>query len=641
MKDKYRQNIPLEEAVKLWAEALRAESGGPLPSEVIKTDNANGRVTAAPVFARASSPNWHSSAMDGYAVRAVDTFGASETSPKRLKTGADAVLIDTGKPLPSGFDAVIMHEDVYEDGGFIEFTRPVPPWKNVRLAGEDIVATELIVPESHLLRPVDIAAILSGGITETAVRRRPRVAVIPTGSDLIAPGRIPQKGEIIESNSRMLAGLIEECGAKAVVKAIVPDEPEALLKAMREALMEANLVLVNAGASLGTRDFTFDCMEKLGRVVVHGVMIKPAKPVILGMAGGKPVIGTPGYPVSAYISFRLFARPLIYALQGTLPPPAQALKGKLSRTLPSTLGQEEFIRVKAGRVGGNLIITPLGRGAGQLMSLVRADGLLRIPAMSEGLGAGSEVEIELIEGKTERDIENTLVVIGSHDSALDLLGSFLKRRHPEFSLSSAHVGSMGGLVALKKGGAHCAPTHLLDEETGEYNVPFIKKLLPEKAVTLVNLVYREQGLMVLRGNPKGITGFKDLARPGVRFINRQAGSGTRLLLDKHLRELGLDPSRINGYEKEEYTHMAVASAVLTDAADAGLGVLSAARALGLDFIPVARERYDLAIPTEFLELPVVKAMLEIIREDEEFKKMLIDMGGYGVEEMGKVLWARS
>jgi len=636
MKDKYRESLPLSDALALWDEALRKEGLlRPLPGEIVPVSGALHRVTAGPVFARASSPAFHSSAMDGYAVRALDTFGAADTSPKRLKIGTDALPIDTGKPMPGGFDAVLILEEISVEGDSIEFRAPAFPWKNVRLAGEDIVATELILPENHRLRPIDKAALLAGGITRVKVRKEPLVAIIPTGSDLVLPGTEPRRGEIIESNSSLLGGLIEEWGGRPVIKKIVPDEPVPLKSAVSEALKESDIVIVNAGASLGTKDYTFDCVEELGKVVLHGVAIKPGKPVIPGIIEGKPVIGIPGFPVSAYITSELFVKPLVYALLGLTPEPARILHGIISRTLPSSLGQEEFVRVKVGKVGGEYIVTPLERGAGRLMSLVRADGILRIPGMSEGPGPGTRVEVELL--KSPSEIENTAVFIGSHDNAIDLLSSFLKKKYPLFSLSSAHVGSMGGLMALKRGEAHAAPTHLLDEETGEYNISFIKRLLPDRKITLINMAYREQGLILKKGNPKKIKTFEDLARPEVRFINRQAGSGTRLLLDKHLKELKIDPSKVNGYRKEEYTHMAVASAVLTDAADCGLGVLSAARALGLDFIPVARERYDIATPTEFLDLPQIKAVLDIIRNDEEFKKTLLEMGGYGVEDMGRVI----
>jgi putative molybdopterin biosynthesis protein len=349
------------------------------------------------------------------------------------------------------------------------------------------------------------------------------------------------------------------------------------------------------------------------------------------------VLGIPGYPVSAFITFHLFGKRLVHTLQGVEPPETEKMSARLSRQVASSLGQEEFLRVKLGRVGENLVATPVSRGAGILMSLVRADGLVRIPAMSEGYGAGTEVQVEMLRAKEE--IENTVVCIGSHDNALDLLANLLKRLHPRFSLSSAHVGSMGGLVAIRKGEAHIAGTHLLDEATGEYNVPYIKKMLGDKKMLLVNLVYREQGFMVLKGNPKNIRGFGDLLRRDVCFINRQGGSGTRLLTDKHLRELNISPQQVNGYEREEYTHMGVASAVLSGVADTGMGILAAAQALDLEFIPVAKERYDLLVPTAFAELPHITALLGIIRSSTEFRNLVTALGGYDITDMGKTIYA--
>jgi putative molybdopterin biosynthesis protein len=270
------------------------------------------------------------------------------------------------------------------------------------------------------------------------------------------------------------------------------------------------------------------------------------------------------------------------------------------------------------------------------MSVVRADGYLWIPAGIEGFSPGKEVEVFLWRNKEE--IDYTLVCIGSHDNTLDVVYNFLRRKYPHISLSSAHVGSMGGLIAIKKGEAHLAGTHLLDETTGEYNIPFIKRILPERSVVLVNLVYRIQGFIVKKGNPKNIFSFSDLTREDVVFINRQAGSGTRLLLDKHLKDLGINPSQIRGYDQEEYTHMGVAQAVASGRADVGLGIYAAAKALDLDFIPLAEERYDILIPKEFLDLEMVQAFLDIIRNDEEFKKMVVNLGGYDVRHMGKIIY---
>jgi putative molybdopterin biosynthesis protein len=572
--------------------------------------------------------------MDGYAVRFIDTFGAAETKPKRLRVPDQAVAIDTGDPMPEGSEAVIMIEDVETiSESEIEILKPATPWQHVRLVGEDIVATELIISENHVIRPADMAAMIASGHTTVMVRRRPVVSIVPTGTELVESGTDLKRGDIIDFNSTMLAAMATEYGAHAVQKNIIKDSVALLRQAILDAIVDSDVVVINAGSSAGREDFTANVIAELGEVIVHGVSIKPGKPVILGLVKGRPVIGIPGYPVSAALTFTLFVKPLVYAFLGLKAPGPDTITAKLSRQVASSLGQEEFIRVKLGSVSENLIATPVTRGAGALMSLVRADGIIRVPAQSEGIAAGYPVSVELL--RSVREIENTLVCIGSHDNALDVLGNYLRKKHPEYSLSSAHVGSMGGLLALKRGEAHLAGTHLLDEETGEYNVSYIKKLLPDTKIVLVNLVYRTQGFIVLKGNPKGIHGFEDLKRKDVVFVNRQAGAGTRLLTDLHLKKLWIDPSAVNGYYHEEFTHMAVAAAVLSGAADTGLAVLSAAQALDLDFVPVARERYDLAILLDFYDTPMMQALLGIIRDDKEFRERIVSMGGYGVSEMGK------
>jgi putative molybdopterin biosynthesis protein len=634
---KYLDNLPLAEAIAKYDAALkRANISRPLAGEPVPVGDALGRVTSEAVIAKLSSPFYHSAAMDGYAVRFLDTFGASETRPKRLMVPAQAVAVDTGDPMPDGYDAVIMIEDVEKiSGSEIEILKPATPWQHVRLVGEDIVATELILSENHTIRPADMAAMIASGHTTVMLRIRPVVSILPTGTELVDPGSELKKGDIIDFNSTMLAAMAMECGAHAVRRSIVKDDAALLKRSILDALSGSDLVVINAGSSAGREDFTADVIAELGEVLVHGVAIKPGKPVILAIVQGKPVIGIPGYPVSAALTFNLFVKPLLYALLGLIPPASETISAKLSRQVASSLGAEEFIRVKVGSVSGSLIATPVTRGAGALMSLVRADGVLRVPAGSEGIGAGQDVQVELF--RSPRDIRNTIVCIGSHDNALDVLANFLKKKHPELSFSSAHVGSMGGLLALKRGEAHCAGTHLLDEATGEYNVNSIKKLLPDTRVVLVNLVHRTQGFIVPKGNPKNIRGFEDLVRDDVTFVNRQAGAGTRLLTDLYLKRLAIDPSKVKGYHHEEYTHMAVAAAVLSNAADTGLAVLSAAQALNLDFVPVANERYDLAILERYYTDPMFQALLGIIREDTAFRNQIKTMGGYDVGDMGKVL----
>jgi len=639
MKDErryYLEDIALDEAMDKYISAL--EQAGSLAltiSEPIGLDKALNRVTAEPIWARKSSPHYHAAAMDGVAIRSKDSEGASETSPVRLKIGEQAEWIDTGRPLPAGFNAVVMIENVQRvEDEVIEIRAAVAPWQHVRLMGEDIVASELVLPQGHTLRWLDLGAVAQAGITRLPVRRKPKVAIIPTGSELVSPGGNLVPGDIIESNSLMLAGMVTEWGGMPTRFAPVPDDYDQLRDVIQQALKEHDIVVTNAGASAGRRDYTALLVADLGQLVVHGVAIRPGHPVVLGIVDGKPVIGTPGYPVSAALTLELFGKPLVHRLLGVEPPQRRKVKAVMTRKVFSPMGEDEFLRVKVGKVGDRLVAMPLQRGAGVTMSLVRADGLVRIPRGSEGIHGEEEVEVELL--NSLEDIENAIVVIGSHDLTLDVLANHLHRQYPHKTLSSSNVGSLGGLMALKRGEAHIAGSHLLDEETGEYNVPHVKHLLGDQGIVIVNLVYRKQGLMVARGNPKGITTLADLLCPDVSFVNRQRGSGTRVLLDFKMKELGMAPAEIKGYERVEFTHLAVASAVAAGTADAGLGIMAAARALGLDFIPLLDERYDLVMPIQYYESDFLQPLLAIL-QDGSFRTDVESLGGYDASDMGQIV----
>jgi putative molybdopterin biosynthesis protein len=628
---------PLEEARQEYLAFLAAAGAlAPGPPEEVPVIGAAGRVTAAPVFAAVSSPHFHAAAMDGLAVRARDTFGAAEISPLTLRVPDQAQVVDTGDPLPEGADAVIMIEDVHQtaDDAF-EITAAAPPWQHVRMIGEDLVATEMIIPANHVVRPVDIGGLLAGGVTRLQVHSRPRVAFIPTGTEVVEPGGPLRRGNIVEYNSRVLGALVQEWGADFVRHDIVPDEYDRLRAALEQAAAAADIVVINAGASAGREDFSAALIGELGRVVTHGVAIKPGKPVILGLIQGKPVLGIPGYPVSAVLNAELFLRPVVYARLGRVVPPRRRVWALLSRRVVSPMGVDEFVRVKLGRVGDKVVCTPLGRGAGLILTLIRADGLLVVPRFNEGFEAGQTVEVELLRPLSE--IDETAVVIGSHDIALDVLANHLKVKYPGAGLSSAHVGSLGGLLALQRGEAHLAGTHLLDEATGEYNVSYIQKHLPGHGAVLLNLAYREQGFITAPGNPDRITGFEDLAREGIRFVNRQRGAGTRVLLDYHLRLAGIRPEQVDGYGREEYTHMAVAAAVASGTAECGLGIRAAASALGLGFVPVAEERYDLCILKEYWDKPLVRRLLDVV-DDPGFRAAVQALGGYDLRDCGRIMW---
>jgi len=611
-----------------------------LPAEQISVPDAVGRVLAEPVNALLSSPNFHLAAMDGLAVKAKITFGASAAAPRALIVGRDAFYVNTGHVLPQDTDAVIMVENVNElDEEHIEIEAPAFPWQNVRRVGEDIVATELLFPQNHVITPYCVGALLAGGVFSVAVKSKPKVLIIPTGSELVDWRKLEphdiKPGQVLETNSFVLGKLVEKCGGTFRRHEMVVDDTDKIKQALKTAVNEDyQLILVLGGSSAGSEDFVKTAIVDLGEIQVHGVTIMPGKPVLIGSVENKPVFGIPGYPVSAIIAFEQFVQPLLYALLGQPHPQRETIAVQPTKKIASKLGVEEFLRVKLGEVGGRIVATPLPRGAGTITSITEADGIIRIPNHVEGINDTERVSAELL--RPLAAIRRTIVIVGSHDNSLDVLADQLKAGHSELTLSSSHVGSMGGLMAIKRGVCHLAGTHLLDTEDGSYNISYLKKYLPDTAVKLIHLVQRDQGLIVKPGNPKKIHGIEDLGRKDVSFINRQVGSGTRILLDYKLNQLGIKAHAINGYQNEEFTHMAVAVSVLSGSEDAGLGIYAAAKALDLDFIPMVTEQYDLVIPLEYFETEAVQILLEIINRPA-FKQRVTALGGYSTEKTGEIL----
>jgi putative molybdopterin biosynthesis protein len=637
-RDIYLQMKPVEEAQRAFSGRLNFE--GCLKPETIRVQEAAGRVTAEPVFARFSTPSHHLAAMDGIAVRAEATFETTVDRPRKLRIGKDCFLINTGQIMPEGTNAVIMIEHVMmldEKTGQIE--AGAYPWQNVRKVGEDIVATELLLPQNHLITPYEIGALINGGIFDVAVKEKPRVLIIPTGSELMSPQDLDRDtlppGRVVESNSAILGALIETSGGEYRPHPIVPDLFEEILDAVRGAAHgDAHIVMISAGSSAGSEDYTASVIRQLGEILVHGVTMMPGKPTVLGIINDRPVIGNPGYTVSAIIAFEQFTQPLIYRMLGLQPPERPKIKVRAARKMASKLGLDEFVRVKLGRVKDTIVASSLPRGAGAVTTLTQADGIIRIPSHVEGVLDGEVVEAELL--RDLQQIENTVVVVGSHDNTLDVLGNQMRVKDCRFGLASSNVGSLGGLIALRKGYCHTAGCHLLDTETGRYNISYVRRYLPDLRVKLVNLAYRQQGLMVSKGNPKGITGIGDLARDDIAFVNRQAGSGTRILLDYRLAELDISPENIQGYDQEEFTHMSVAVTVLSGGADTGLGIYAAAKALGLDFVPMVTEEYDLVIPEAFFGDEKIQLMLEVMGS-KAFRDLVDKMGGYDTSKTGTVL----
>ena len=625
----YLKTISVEEAYSKYFELLNKQNILRMDTEEVKTVDALNRITSEAIYAKCNSPLFNATALDGICVESKKTKNASEENPVILKLGIDYKIVDTGDAIKPPFDAVIMAEDVIEiDDETIKIISPVSGFENIRPIGEDIVVGEMILESNHEIKPIDIGALIAGGISKIKCYKKKTVGIIPTGDEIIDMKEDLKEGDIIDSNSYMIKSLINKTGNIGKRYDIVKDDYEMIKAKLKESISANDITIINAGSSAGTEDYTVHILREIGEVVVHGVSIKPGKPVILAIVSSKPVIGLPGYPLSAYLAFDLFVKPIL-SIKNDLSEEIDAIS---SKRLISSLKYREYVRVKVGRIEDKYIAAPLNRGAASQMSMVRADGIMIIPQNSEGIEAGEITKVKLLKNKSE--IDNTLISIGSHDILMDIVSDIIARKYNNITLSSTHVGSMGGLLALKRNETIIAPTHLLDENTGIYNIAILKEMFCEGKVSLIKGFNRIQGLMVKKGNPLNIKNIEDITK--YRFVNRQRGAGTRVLLDYKLKLLGIDPKRIDGYDKELSTHMAVAASVKSPYTDCGMGVKSAADSMGLDFIEVGVEEYDFAIYTKNLNDIKVQKFIEIIKSNELHDK-LKKLGGYGYETVGNIV----
>ena len=629
----YLTNVPLTQARSEYLALLQSHGFGS-KTEVIPVFESCGRVTARAVYAHICAPHYAASAMDGVAVNARDTFGATETTPVTLRP-EQYIVLDTGDPIPEDRDAVIMVEDIVKnEDGSITIHAAAAPWQHIRQIGEDVCAGEMILSSHMTVSPAAIGAMIAGGVLEIEVIRKPVVGIIPTGDEIIPPCTDPKPGDILEFNGSIFSAMVRSWGAEAVVYPIVPDKFERIKAMVAKAASECDMVILNAGSSAGREDYSARVIRELGQVLYHGIAIKPGKPAILGCQGEKVILGVPGYPVSGIIVIEQLLKPLIaHWLKAPAAVP-QYGKATLTRPIVSGLKYEEFVRVRMGCVGGRLMASPLSRGSGVVSSFMKADGILEVPQGLEGYEAGEEVNVRLL--SPMQKLQNTLVVIGSHDPLLDGLADMLHLENPSLYMSSSHVGSMGGIMAIRRGEAHAAGCHLLDTADGSYNRSFIKKYFPKGGVRLISCVGRQQGLMVAKGNPLNITKFSDIAKDSVRYVNRQKGSGTRILTDYLCKQEGVDASAVYGYDREELTHTSVAAQIVSSSADAGMGIYSAAKLYDLDFIPICIEEYDLIIPDHAWDTPMVQELLSILKSDA-FREKMLSMGGYTVDNPGEII----
>lgn len=628
MKYEYLTNIPLEQAKDDYMSFLFPRGYKP-STERIAVADALSRVAARAVYAATCSPHYNAAAMDGIAVLAKDTFGATETTPVKLDK-LQFVPIDTGDPLPDGCDAVVMIEEVVERDGGVFLYAPAAPWQHIRQIGEDISAGDMLVASYERITPSIMGALLAGGVLEIEVIKKPVVGIIPTGDELILPSADPKTGDIIEFNSTIFSAMLSEWGAVPKVYPILRDDREQVAIALSKAAVECDAILISAGTSAGRDDYTPSCIKAQGEVLYHGIAIRPGKPAVLAKINGKPTVGVPGYPVSAIVVLRELFKPVVDALLCKGFEPQAAIEATSSRRINSSLKYEEFVRVSLVKTSGGYAAVPLSRGAGVISSFTRADGILTIPQNSEGVEAGDAVSVRLL--RPISVIENSISIIGSHDPLIDELFDMLRIKSGG-RISSSHIGSMGGIMAVRRREALLSGVHLLDTKTGEYNRSYVEQAFPNNEAALIECVYRTQGLIVARGNPKNISGFSDITR--VSYVNRQNGSGTRILCDYLLSKNGIPSDSVYGYSREELTHTAVAAQIAAGTADAGLGILAAARLYSLSFIPVCEEQYDLLVLRENLCDPRVLEAIELLKS-EEFAERLGALGGYRLETPGRV-----
>lgn len=624
----YLNSTDIEDAKRIFDDAVK-DRVRHRNTEIIDSEHAYGRVIAQPIYARRSIPFYPSAAMDGIAIDAKKTKGANEHKPLLLNK-SDYIEVDTGDPIFDPYDTVIMAEDCIHSDEGVSITKPHVPWENVRPIGEDVTEGELLFAMEHVLRPMDISVLMAANHLTIEVYKQVSIAIIPTGTEIKSAYETVEIGDIVESNSYLFTGLSLEAHAIPTTYPIVKDDFDEIKQAVEDAVKKHDVVLVNAGSSAGREDYTVHVISALGKVLIHGLSIKPGKPAILGMIGDVPVIGVPGFPVSAHIVFEEFVTPLLMKLNHYPTMHPERIQAFSTRRIVSSLKSKEYIRVKIGYVNERFVATPLARGAGMMMSVVKSDGYALIEKNREGVNFNEVMNVQL--NKSIDRIRNTLLAVGSHDLIMDVISNQFERNSQPYHLSSVHVGSYAGLLALSKRESTLAMTHLLESD-GTYNTDSIKKLFVNEKMALIKGVKRIQGLIVEKGNPKNIRSIEDLAH--IRFVNRQRGAGTRVLLDHWLKQKNINAEEIVGYDKELTTHLAVAAAVANKVADCGLGIQSAATVMGCDFIPLGLEDYDFVCYRDFLEDSKMKLFLTCIRSDD-FKDICKSLGGYDTSESGEV-----
>jgi putative molybdopterin biosynthesis protein len=620
--EQFLEVVSPEEARARFARRIDAT---PLGAESVPLAEALGRVLAHDVVALADAPPFDRSNVDGFAVRAVDTIGASDREPRILRLNAEviacghepkldvgggtATAVATGGIIPRGADAVVMieHTELHDDGApAIEVRRTVAPGQFISYAGSDIARGETLLRRGARIGSREIGMLAAAGHGAIEVVRRPKVAVLSTGDELVPPGAALKAAQVYDSNGAIIAAAVAEAGGVPVAFGAFPDDEAKLEQAVRDALAACDMVVLSGGTSKGAGDLSHAIVSRLGEIVVHGVALKPGKPLCLGVAEGKPIVVLPGFPTSAIFTFHSFIAPLIRARAGVPPEAAQTVTARVPVRIASELGRQEFVLVSLIDGETGVVAFPIGKGSGAVTSFSQADGFLAIDALAAALDAGGEAHVTLI-GSAARAPD--LVIMGSHDVALDaVVGAIVDRG---FAARVLSVGSLGGAAAVARGECDIAPVHLIDPKSGQYNVHLV-----QPGLTLVPGWRRMQGILFRPGDARfenrsardGLAAA--LADTSALMVNRNAGSGTRVLMDTLL-----DGRRPPGYANQPKSHNAVAAAIAQGRADWGLAIAPVANMYGLGFLPVAPEHYDFLVADRSRTHAAVAAFLAALQDE--------------------------
>ncbi len=598
-----------------------------LKKEIIDIEDSIGRITAEPIYALKSVPPFTTSAMDGVAVRYEKTSFATPKNPVRLKSNKDFVFVNTGYPIPERFNAVIMIENVKKiSDNEIEIFSPIPFYGNMRNIGEDVSEGEMIIPSYTKILPETVALLYAAGIRKIKVLKKAKALIIPTGDEIEERGGRLEENKIYETNTIFIKTYLEGWGFDVVVSKIVKDIIKNIEKILDNNLDKYDLIFFSAGTSSGSKDFIPSLIEKKGKIHFHGINYIPGKPFCFGEINKKPIFCIPGYPGAAAGVLNEFIKDISYYFT-LYDDTNKKIMAKSAFKIVSKLGMREFLKIKVGKISDDYYFYPLKRGSSVLSPFIEKEGLLEIEESFEGINKGEKKEITIL---TKKDlIDNKIIFVGSNDFLISEIRNLLKKQDYTKDISIINTGSFGGLMAIKNKITHFSGIHLLDEKTGEYNTSFIKKYLKEGEFIRIPFLIREQGFIIKKGNKKKINDIEDLINEGISFINRQRGSGTRILLDYLLKQKKIKYEKIKGYDREVFTHLETGIIVKRGEADCGLGVKAVANILGLDFVPIAEEKYEILILKEFEKTENYNILLDIL-SSKELKEKGKKLGGYKI-----------